>query len=83
MIKPLGVHVLVEPIEPESTIVMPEQSKGQAERGIVRGLGSKVEDETLKIGDTVIYRKYSPEEFESDGKVVYLIEEVDLMGLWQ
>ncbi len=82
MITPLGIHVLVEPLEESTTIIMPEQAKGQAEKGVIRGLGSKVEDETLKVGDVVIYRKYSPEEFEADGKTVYLVEEADLMGLW-
>jgi len=81
MIKPLGVHVLVEPIEETSFVMKPEQSKGSAERGIVRGIGSRVEDETLKVGDTVIFRKFSPEEFKHEGKLVFLIEEQDLMGI--
>ena len=80
-IKPLGVHVLVEPLEEKSSLVMPEISKGQSEKGIIRAIGSKVEDAELKVGDVVIYRKYSPEEYELDGKVVYLIEEVDLFGI--
>lgn len=80
MLKPLGVHVLVEPIVEERSFQLPEQSKGQAERGIVRGVGPKVEIE-VKEGDTVIYKKYSPEEFESDGKQVYVIEDVDLMAV--
>lgn len=81
MIKPLGVHVLVEPLEEPSSMVIPELSKGQAKKGIVRGIGNGVEDKELKVGDTVIYRQYSPEEYELDGKVVYLIEEVDLFGI--
>ena len=80
-IKPLGIHVLLQPIEAESSIVMPENSKGQAERAIVLGIGDKVES-AVEVGDTVIYRKYAPEEFELDGKVVYLIEDVDLMGIY-
>lgn len=83
MIKPLGIHVLLEPLEESSLIELPSGSKGQAERAIVRGIGSKVEDDTLKEGDTVIFRKYSPEEFELEGKTVYLIEEQDLMGVYE
>ena len=77
---PLGIHVLVEPLDSSSSIVLPEQSKGQAERGVIRGIGSKVDEEGLSIGDTVLYRKYAPEEFELDGKTVYLVEQVDIMG---
>ena len=83
MIKPLGIHVLLEPLEEISSIVLPEQSRGQAEKAIVRGIGSEVEDSSLKVGDTVIFRKYSPEEFELDGKMVYLIEQQDLMGIFE
>ncbi len=80
MINPLGIHVLVEPLEVSTTIVMPEQSKGQAERGTVLAIGSQVEETDLRPGMIVIYRKYSPEEFEMEGKLVYLIEDKDLMG---
>lgn len=79
MLKPLGTHVLVEPVMEKSAMVLPEASKGQAEKGIVRGVGSKVEEELFE-GDEVLYRKYSPEEFDLDGKAVYLIEEQDLMA---
>lgn len=80
MLKPLGVHVLVEPITEEKAFKLPELSKGQAERGIVRGIGEKVEA-PLKEGDKVLYRKYSPEEFEVEGKPAYLIEEADCMAV--
>lgn len=81
MIKPLGIHVLLEPLEEKSLIEMPNLSKGQAMKAIVRGIGSQVEESELKVGDTVIFRKYAPEEFELDGKEVYLIESQDLMGV--
>lgn len=80
-ILPLGIHVLLQPLEVETSIVMPENSKGQSERALVLGIGEGVESEALAAGQTVIYRKYSPEEFELDGKVVYLIEQQDLMGI--
>lgn len=82
MITPLGTHVLLEPISEQSLIELPETSKGQAEKAIVLGIGDGVEEEGLKVGDMVIFKKYSPEEFEMDGKVVYLIENVDLMGIY-
>lgn len=73
--------MLIEPLENKTFIQMPDQSKGQAEKGRVLGIGADVEDEVLKEGDVVIYRKYSPEEFEVDGKTVYLVEQDDLMGV--
>ncbi len=83
MIKPLGIHVLLEPIEEQSLVVLPEGSKGQAEKAIVRGIGEGVGFPALEVGQVVLYRKYSPEEFEVDGRLVYLIESVDLMGIYE
>lgn len=83
MIKPLGIHVLLEPLEDDGLIELPNLSKGQAEKAIIRGIGAGVEIEGLEVGKTVIYRKYSPEEFEVEGKTVYLIEAQDLMGLYE
>lgn len=83
MIKPLGVHILIEPVEEvSSSIVLPETTKGAPEEGIVRGVGSKVEDQTLKDGDRVIFRKYAQEEFEVENKRVFLVEEQDVMGVY-
>lgn len=81
-IKPLGVHVLIEPIEESRSIVLPELSKGAAERGIVRGVGDKVEA-TLTEGQSIIFRKYAQEEFEMNGKTVYIVEEQDCMGVYE
>jgi len=83
MIQPLGAHVLLEPLEEKSVIELPAGSKGQAEKAIVLGIGEAVESKTLRVGDTVIFRKYSPEEFELDGKMVYLIEQQDLMARYE
>lgn len=78
MLKPLGVHVLVEPITEEKSFQLPEQSKGQAERGIVRGVGDEVVG--LQDGDKILFKKYAPEEFEWEGKTVYLVESQDIMA---
>jgi len=80
MITPLGIHILIEPLEESKAFQLPEQSKGQAESGLVLGVGSKVDIE-VKVGDKVLFKKYSPEEFEVEGKMVYLVEEQDLMGV--
>jgi co-chaperonin GroES (HSP10) len=76
---PIGIHVLIEPVEEQSLMVMPETAKGSAVKGIVLGVGEKVEA-PLKGGDTVYFRKYSPEEFDFNDKQVYLVEEQDVMG---
>lgn len=82
MIKPLGVHVLIKPIKEESSIIIPGSAEVQAEKGEVLGVGEGVEVQ-VKKGVIVIFKKYSPEEFEMNGETVYLIEEEDLMGVYE
>lgn len=80
MIQPLGVHVLVKPIEEKTTIIIPGSAQEQAEKGEVLGVGDQVET-GVATGHIVIFKKYSPEEFQIDGETVYLLEEADLMGI--
>lgn len=84
-LSPLGIHLLIEPLPPENEYIIAGKSKEKPEKGILKAVGEKVESEVLRksIGETVVYRKYSPEEFKVNGKTLFLIEEADVMGIWQ
>jgi len=80
---PLGVYVAIRPIEKDTGIfIVAESEKGEPEFGIVESIGEQVESELLKVGQTVYFKKYSPEKFEVDGDELYLIEEQELMGIF-
>lgn len=81
MYKPLGKHVLIKPKQEKKKIVMAEMSKGQSEEGEILAIGEEVELKGIEVGDHVIFRKYSPEEFKVDGGKVYLVEDQDLMAV--
>ena len=88
-IKPLFDRVVVKPIKEKSekigSIILPESSK-QPEISEVIALGSgKVEGEEVsfevKIGDRVIFNKYSGCEFVIDNEVHIIIKEKDILGI--
>lgn len=87
-IQALGYHVLIRPIkavdDSPSAKYIHGKSQTQPDKGVVVEIGEKVESEALRgaIGKTVIYRKYSPEEYTINGEKLYLIEEADIMGIW-
>ena len=79
IIKPLGERVLIKQTEQEevtkSGIVLPgTASKEKPIIGEVLAIGAKVED--IKVGNKVIFEKYSGTEVK-DGEESYLILEKD------
>ncbi|MBX2842879.1 MAG: co-chaperone GroES, partial [Flammeovirgaceae bacterium] len=64
-IKPLADRVLVEPAPAEektaSGIIIPDTAKEKPQKGqiVAVGTGKKDEPLTVKVGDSVLYGKYS------------------------
>lgn len=92
-IKPLGGRVLIKPLEEEevtaSGLIIPDTAeKEKPQQGEVVALGTgkigedgKKIDFTVKEGDKVMFKKYSPDEVEVD-KVEYLvIDEDDILAV--
>ena len=69
MIKPLADRVLIEPKEAEtrtaSGLYIPDTAKEKPQQGtvIAAGPGKKDEPMEVKVGDTVLYGKYSGTEY--------------------
>ncbi len=79
IIKPLGKRVLIKQVEQEevtkSGIVLPgTASKEKPITGEVLAVGKEVED--VKVGDKVIFEKYSGTEVK-DGDDSFLILDID------
>lgn len=87
MLTPIGVHVLIEPIDRQEnrSFRVVGKSEGVPDRGILRAVGNGVESETLKdsLGKVVVYRQHADEKFEFDGVSYHLIEEQDIMGVYE
>ncbi|WP_373709899.1 co-chaperone GroES [Kaistella sp.] len=85
--KPLADRVLIEPTAAETTtasgIIIPDTAKEKPQEGIVvaAGPGKKDEPTTVKVGDKVLYGKYSGSELKLDGKDYLIVKESDLLGI--
>ena len=86
-VKPLADRVLVEPAAAEQKtaggIIIPDTAKEKPQKGIVVAIGNGKKDEplTVKVGDQVLYGKYSGTEITVEGKDYYMPGEVcDTIG---
>lgn len=86
-IKPLADRVLVEPVEAETKtaagIIIPDNAKEKPQKGKVVAVGKGTKDEpmTVKVGDTVLYGKYSGTELKLDGKDYLIMRENDIFAI--
>lgn len=86
-IKPLADRVLVEPAPAESKtasgIIIPDTAKEKPQKGSIVAVGSGKKDEpmTVKVGDTVLYGKYSGTEISVDGKEYLIMRESDIFAV--
>jgi chaperonin GroES len=86
-IKPLADRVLLEPAAAEEKtaggIIIPDTAKEKPQKGKVVAVGSGKPDEpmTVKVGDTVLYGKYSGTELSVDGMDYLMMRESDILAI--
>jgi chaperonin GroES len=86
-LKPLADRVLVQPAAAEektaSGIIIPDTAKEKPQKGSVIAIGTGKKDEplTVKVGDTVLYGKYSGTEITVDGKDYLMMRESDIFAI--
>ena len=90
--KPLGDRILLKPLEAKEQtkggIVIPDTAKEKPQEGeiIAVGEGKKGDDGklvplSLKVGDKVLYGKYSGTEITLDGEEYLITKEDDVLGI--
>ncbi len=92
-LRPLGDRIVVKPLTQEevtkSGIILPETvDKERPERGEVIAIGpGKVLDNGafapvgVKVGDKVVFKKYSPDEVKIDNVDYLVVAESDIMAV--
>jgi chaperonin GroES len=86
-IKPLADRVLVEPSPAEEKtaggIIIPDTAKEKPQRGKVVAVGNGKPDEpmTVKVGDLVLYGKYSGTELSFEGSDYLMMKESDILAI--
>ena len=83
-LQPLGARVLVK-ITPEETttksgLVLPDTAKEKPQRGEVVAVGDDEEMINVKVGDTVLFPKYTGTEFKIEDEDYLVIESGDLLA---
>lgn len=92
MIKPLADRVLVEPAVAEtqtkSGIYIPDNAKEKPMQGTIIAMGPGKRNEKgeliapeVKVGDVVLYGKYSGTEVTVDGKNYLIVRESDIFAV--
>ena len=93
-LRPLHDRVIVERLEQEtktaSGIVLPEAAAEKPDQGKVVAVGNgkiledgKVRPLDVKVGDKVLFVKYSGQAVKIDGKEVLVMREDDIMAIVQ
>jgi chaperonin GroES len=86
-IKPLADRVIVAPSAAETTtasgIIIPDTAQEKPQKGNVVALGNGKKDEpmTVKVGDEVLYGKYSGTEFSYEGEDYLIMKESDILAI--
>ncbi|WP_109698786.1 co-chaperone GroES [Chitinophaga deserti] len=86
-IKPLADRVIVKPAAAEEKtaggIIIPDTAKEKPQRGTVvaAGPGKKDEPVSVKVGDTVLYGKYSGTEISLEGEDYLIMRESDILAV--
>jgi chaperonin GroES len=92
-LQPISNHIIIQPLEDEKTtasgIMLPDNAKEKPQRGkiIAVGPGKRIESGavapmTVKVGDTVLFKKYGPDEFEIDGEKYLIGDEEDVLAVF-
>ncbi len=90
--RPLGERVLVKRVEEETKtkggIIIPDTAKEKPQEGEVLSVGPGGRDETgkriemdVKVGDKILFGKWSGTEVKLDGEDLIIMKESDILGV--
>tara|TARA_B100001250_G_C19385495_1_gene608141 strand:- start:68 stop:337 length:270 start_codon:yes stop_codon:yes gene_type:complete len=86
-IRPLADRVLVEPAAAEtktaSGIIIPDTAQEKPQKGQVIAVGPGTKDNpiTLKVGDNILYGKYSGTELKHEQSDYLIMRESDILAI--
>ena len=91
-IRPLHDRVLVKRIEAEEKtaggIIIPDTAKEKPQQGEILAVGAGARDESgkvvaldVKVGDVVLFGKWSGTEVKVEGQDLLIMKESDIMGV--
>ncbi len=90
--RPLHDRVVVKRVDSEEKsaggIIIPDTAKEKPSEGVVEGVGPGARDDSgkiitpgVKVGDRILFGKWSGTEVKLDGQDLLIIKESDIMGV--
>ena len=90
--RPLHDRVVVRRLESEAKtaggIIIPDTAKEKPSEGVIEAVGPGARDESgklvpidVKVGDRVLFGKWSGTEVKLNGKDLLIMKETDIMGV--
>ncbi len=84
-LKPIMGKVIVERLEKEEVkeggIIIPDTAKEKPLEGVVVAVDENEEDLQVKVGDKVLFAKYSGNEVEFEGKEYIVMNPDDILAI--
>jgi chaperonin GroES len=87
-VQPLGSRVLLKPEEESesrtsSGLYIPETAKEKPQTGFIIAVGDEDEDIKVKVGQKVLYPKYTGTEIKLDGEDHLIMDADDILAIIQ
>ncbi len=85
--RPLHDRVLIKVLDSDEKtaggIIIPDTAKEKPQKGVVVAVGSGTKDNpiTVKVGETVLYGKYSGTELKFENKDYLIMRESDILAI--
>ena len=90
--RPLHDRVVVRRVDSEEKsaggIIIPDTAKEKPSEGVIEAVGPGARDETgkivpldVKVGDRILFGKWSGTEVKLDGEDLLIMKEADIMGV--
>jgi chaperonin GroES len=90
--RPLHDRVVVRRVDSEEKtaggIIIPDTAKEKPSEGVIEAVGPGARDDAgklvpidLKVGDRILFGKWSGTEVKLDGKDLLIMKETDIMGV--
>lgn len=86
-IKPLADRVIIKPQAAEektaSGIIIPDSAKEKPQKGTIVAVGPGTKDDKMevKVGDVVLYGRYSGNEITVDGDDYLIMKQSDILAI--
>lgn len=91
LIKPLFDRIVIKPLDKKETtstgIIIPTASQEKPEMATVIAVGpgntydGKKVDMEVKVGDKILYSKYSATEFNVDNETIYILKQDSVLAI--